>query len=324
MRIDCEGAPRDLGLDQGRAIGEGVDAELARILRERRLRSGLLELGRDVERHFPHLAERMAGLACGAGVERSALVVALARAAREPDFLFRAARAAGAAPPVARHAVLGARFDLSAERCSTPVMRRSEPQGGFPSLELTLPWLATSLGGVNAAGLAAVLAPSDLGAAPDAGLRAESRCRAPALLFVQQCLERFDRVDTALDWCLSRPSDGSASILLADTSGRLVGLAFDGDRRRMLEPTTAGVLWSGGGAPDASAAAALGAALATEAGALPGLLGDGAASAADPLAHRAYLWVDAEARSLAVVLDPEGLVPVHVERFGLEPVPGAA
>lgn len=298
MRIDCAGAPRDLGLDQGRAMGEGVDAELGRILRERPVATGIHDLGRDVQRHFPHLAERMAGLARGAGVERMALVVALARAVREPAFLFRPARAIAAAHP---RTLLAGRFDLSADRCSVPVIRRSEPQGGHCSLELTLPWLATCLGGVNAAGLAVLLAPPGLALLPGEALRAEATCRAPALLFAQQCLERFDRADSAADWCLTRPSEGSATILLADAGGRLAGVELDDDRRRLVEPVSAA-----------------GTALADGPDALPAVLaGAGANAAADALAHRAYLWLDPAARALAVVLDPEGLAPAGVERFAL-------
>jgi len=307
VRIDCAGAPRDLGLDQGRAMGEGVDAELGRILRERRIDTGIADLGRDVERHFPHLAERMAGLARGAGVERKALVVALARASCEPSFLFRPARALATRRP---RALLAGRFDLSADRCSVPVVRRSNPLGGFESLELTLPWLASCLGGLNSAGLAVLLAPPGLALQPGTGFRAEAACRAPALLFVQQCLERFDRVDTAVDWCLSRPSDGRATILLADAGGRLGGVELDEERRRLVDP-------------DSTATEAL----ADESELLAALLGEdgscagkhaGADAADDALEHRACVWLDPVARALSVALDPEGLAPARIERFSLE------
>jgi hypothetical protein len=286
-------------------MGEGVDAELGRILRERPVDVGIAALARDVERHFPHLAERMAGLARGAGAPRMALVVALARASCEPAFLFRPARALATRSP---RALLAGRFDLSADRCSVPVVRRSNPQAGFASLELTLPWLASCLGGVNAMGLAVLLAPPGLALQPGAELRAEAACRAPALLFVQQCLERFGCVDTAVDWCLTRPSEGSATILLADASGRLAGVELDEESRRLVDPAS---LDSG--------------ALAGEPGSLlPALLagaraGAGVDAAADALAHRACLWLDPAARALAVVLDPEGLAPARLEHFTLEP-----
>ena len=63
----CRGAPRDLGLDQGRA-------ELARVRVEarsaRRARNGSVDgVARDVRRFFPHLLERIEGLARGARVK---------------------------------------------------------------------------------------------------------------------------------------------------------------------------------------------------------------------------------------------------------------
>ncbi len=310
VRVDCEGAPRDLGLDQGRAIGEGVDAELVRILRERPVGAAMKELGRDVQRYFPHLAERMAGLAHGASVARTALVVALARAAAEPEFLFRPGRAAAAlvsgamvesAPGVASPC-LAARFDLSADRCSVPIVRRSEPQGGFASLELTLPWLAASLGGVNAAGLAAVLAPPTGVIDARTSVVAEATCRAPARLLLLQCLERFERVDTAVDWCLSRPAGGRASILLADAQGALASVELDEDRRHSVSPSLVPEL-AGGVAS------------------LPAFFGDGenAGTGVRALAHAAYLWLDPAARSLHLILDREGLTPeASVESFDLE------
>lgn len=296
MRVDCEGAPRDLGFDQGRAMFEGVDAELARILRERPAGGGIDELGRDVARHFPQLAERMTGLARGSRVDPMALVVALARASREPAFLLRPALAFAARTPRTR---LAARFDLSADLCSVPIVRRSAPQGGFESIELTLPWLATCLGGVNAEGLAALLAPPPLAISGGEVVRAEATCRAPAMLFVQQCLERFGRADSAAEWCLTRPSDGSATILLADATGAVVSVELDEDRRRVIEPPLATID--------------------DEAASLPALLaaGDAAAVQERTLAHRGVVWIDVADRALAVALDREGIAPACIERFAL-------
>ena len=89
--LDIEGAPRDLGLDQGRACAE--------TLRDRTARSGgrgdwlgrwrpfegprglarAERTARDVRRHFPHLDERVIGLSRGADVSELALHYLLAR-----------------------------------------------------------------------------------------------------------------------------------------------------------------------------------------------------------------------------------------------------
>lgn len=299
-------------------MGEGVDAELVRILRGRPQDTAVADLARDVARHFPHLAERMAGLARGANVERKALVVALARASTEPEFLFRPARALARRGREGAGAAIAARFDLGAERCSVPVVRRSRPHGGFESLELTLPWLAASLGGVNAEGLAACLGPAGFALLPDGSARSDAPCRAPALFFVQQCLERFDRVETAADWCMTRPACGSMTLLLADAAGAVAALAFDEDRRRVLEPSSDGAFSL---APPSAedVATALPAPIGEPAAWIERLGGRGAPGS-DPLAHRVFLALSPEERSLAVLLDREGLVAEPVaERFRLEP-----
>jgi len=312
MEFACEGAPRDLGLDQGRAIGEGVDAELVRILRHQVIDHGVLDVGRDIRRHHPHLAERAAGLARGARVDCDALWVALARTLREPEFLFQPGRALAAAPAAGRAPLLAGRFDLAAERCSVPVVRRSRPQGGFASVELTLPWLVSSLGGVNARGLAVMLAPAGLALLADAGTaRADAASRAPGMLLVQQCLERFDRVDTAVEWCRHRPAAGALSLLLGDAEGRLAAVEIDDELRRVVEPGPDRLLRADRPGPVVEAASApsapegIGSALGAGCGVLPGLLDGGGARGA--LAHRAFLWLDPAARRMGVLLDHEGV-----------------
>ncbi len=294
MRIECEGAPRDLGFDQGRVMQEGVDAELARILRSRPAPAWIAEVARDLDRHFPQLAERMAGLARGAGARRGALVLALARASREPGFLFRPALAAVVRTP---RILLAGRIDLSADRCSMPLLRRSRPLGGIPSAELTLPWLATSLGGVNAAGLAVLLAPPEPPAPGTSGTCADTASSAPALLLVQQCLERFERVEAALDWCLTRPSGGCAAILLADRAGDASRVDLDGDLRYVTQPD---------GLPAEG--------LAGDPARLPALLADAVPGEVGVLDHRAWILLDPSEPEVAVVVDPEGLGPARVER----------
>lgn len=316
MQIECEGAPRDLGFDQGRALGEGVEAELARILRTRAIDTGLRDLGRDVERHFPHLAERMAGLALGARVDRRALVVALARASQESAFSFRPDRAVaqlGSAPDAP---ALRACFELGSERFSVPLVRKSRPQGGFESLELTMPFLATSLGGVNGRGLAVVVGPPGLAMTRSAASEGEPPGRAPALLFAQQCLERFDCVGAALDWCMTRPGRGSLTLLVADASGDAAALAFDEERRSILRPGQDGVLRVGaeGEAVRANAGAVDAGALWSDAfGEATGGRGG------ESFANRTLLAVYPAQRSLAVLVDREGLDGApRIERFSIE------
>ncbi|TFG92717.1 MAG: hypothetical protein E4H11_09120, partial [Myxococcales bacterium] len=75
LPVECEGAPRDLGRDQGQACAASLrEAFAAEPLRLRvRLRLGAAsgpatELRRELLRHFPRQAETLAGIAAAAAV----------------------------------------------------------------------------------------------------------------------------------------------------------------------------------------------------------------------------------------------------------------
>jgi hypothetical protein len=80
---------------------------------------------------------------------------------------------------------------------------------------------------VNAAGLA--VACQTLEAAPPS-----PGIDAPAFLLVQECLQRFESVEGAEEWCLHRPAGGRATVLLADAAGGLVGVEVAGVERERL------------------------------------------------------------------------------------------
>jgi hypothetical protein len=116
------------------------------------------------------------------------------------------------------------------------VARRSRPEGLFASIEVTRPCLTAALAGVNERGLAV---------AAMGGRGATERCAAPAWLLAQDCLERFEAIEAALEWCLGRPGGRRATVLLADARGELAGVEFAGAERRVLRPSE-GLLVSGG------------------------------------------------------------------------------
>jgi len=106
------------------------------------------------------------------------------------------------------------------------ILRCSRPEVGFASLEVTLPWLVSALAGVNERGLAVAIAPSKSPAA--------SGSEPPALLLVQECLQRFSDLDASLDWCLKRPAAGPARLLLGDASGEVAIVEIGGHDRRVV------------------------------------------------------------------------------------------
>ncbi len=238
--FQCEGAPRDLGLDQGRACGSDLRASFARSPFWERWSArlgvnakGPARLARDLKRYFPQQSEALEGLVRGSELPHGWFSSVLARelGAHIPTRVGAAialvadASRAGGAPIVAR--TLG---------CE-PVIRHSRPDGGFASVELTLPWFTAALAGVNEGGLAATWVSLP-------GGFAVNDCAAPAALLIQDCLARFDSIRGAADWCTGRPCGGRAVILLADAGGDVTALEVDGRARRVRAPE-AGMAFAG-------------------------------------------------------------------------------
>ncbi len=241
--LDCAGHPRDMGLAQGTAARDAIRAEAARQgLPLRRSRIPDLRAlavgpvrgtgsGRELFRHFAHLAERVEGVAKAADLPLDAVV--------EMHLRVRAGGEAGGL--LSRRATVAARaFEAGAadkrwtlERslpgahgCEADwVVRASRPAVGFASVEVGLPWLVSSVAGVNEAGLAVVAGPLLWGPAGREG-------NPTSLLLVQECLQRFGDLEGALDWCSKRPVAGEQSLVLADATGRLATVVVSGTERR--------------------------------------------------------------------------------------------
>jgi hypothetical protein len=224
QHVVCEGAPRDLGLDQGRACRAAIRSDAAALGWSRsvgRTRSGRGSdpfLARDLTRYFPHLDERTQGLAVGAGLAREALLALLgAEIAAAQAFLLGVSIRGGALE-----------LALGAPPSATGWLLRSmHADGGHRTLTLARPGLAAALAGVNEHGLAGaveVLVPAS----------AEERLRVPGLLLLDGCLERLDGVEKALEWCERRPAGGRARLWFADAGGAVGGVEIDGEGRRRL------------------------------------------------------------------------------------------
>ena len=238
QRVSFEGAPRDLGLDQGRACRDAIRADARALgwespagwLTRFRQRQGVgadPALGRDLAHHFPHLDERLSGLAAGAGLPRDALLVLLEEELRG-DVVMQTAgvtRGPTGAPIVAL-------------RLRTPIpptgllARTCRPEGGYPHVSLTRPALVAALAGVNERGLAGAAEVFD----PPARGRSGNRCGTPSLLLLDQCIERLDTVEKALEWCERRPGAGHARFVFADAEGSVGAIDLDARSRTRVEP----------------------------------------------------------------------------------------
>lgn len=240
QRVVCEGAPRDLGLDQGRGCREAVRAEvraagwplgwgwLAALRAARSAPRPSRALARDLARHFPHLDERLSGLAAGAGLPREALLVLLEEQLEDaPVHGVGLARGAHGAPlVVVQHAT---------PPSTGLVLRTASPDGGYRNLVLTRPGLVAALAGVNECGLAGAVELLDAPALQRAG---GAGCAAASALLLDQCLERLDTVEKALEWCERRPGGGHARIVFADAEGAVGALELEDDARRRCAPRT--------------------------------------------------------------------------------------
>lgn len=222
--IRCEGAPRDLGADQGRACRDEIRADLGALARPRP--DPLL--ARDLARYFPHLDERVSGLASGAGASRETLVALAASELADLADL--------------RTACDGGALVLHADRRPPTgwIVRTTHAEGGYASLTVTRPGLVFALAGVNENGLAGAVA--EIGP-----VRPGERWRVPGALLLEQCIERLDGVEKALEWCERRPGGGSALLLFADAAGAVAALAIDGEgRTRVAAPAAFAASGTGG------------------------------------------------------------------------------
>ncbi len=231
MALPCEGAPRDLGLDQGRALVGRIRARVRLDLGstvDRFLRPpGSEPLARRVEidtrRFYPHMYERMCGLSRGAGVPVRDLAALLSRelAVTSPvGLVVVGPERGGGVARIARRV-----------QAADVFLRRSEPGGDYRSLEWVRPGIVPALAGVNEHGLA--VAASVAPPTPEA----LARCAAPAGLLVQDCLQRFDALEKAVEWCLARPSGGRVSIALADEKGDVAVVHRTGPDAHIERPT---------------------------------------------------------------------------------------
>jgi hypothetical protein len=186
----------------------------------------------ETRRFYPQQAEMMEAMARASRVPLSWLIAILAGSPRPTppaDALILAAASA-----------LTDRGGLLARALpGDAIVRRSRPESGFRSIELTQPWRIAPLAGVNEAGLAVACVSSS-------GEIAGSRHVVPAALLAHDCLRRFDSLDGAIDWLLVRPGGGKSMLVLADPSGEIAGVGADGDERRVFRPADGLIVHTGG------------------------------------------------------------------------------
>ncbi len=251
--IECVGDPRAMGHCQGlthrAAIQQQIAATGGRTRRKRlpslsALTSGAAlgrGTGREVIRHYTHLAERMAGIARSADVPLASLMeifcASTSDAAPDGELVTRAIALATRqseneqGDPLVLRTLAGSSFARSQW-----ILRRSRPEVGFVSAEITLPWLATAVAGINEAGVAVAIVPRSASHGGGVNAGAVNARRAPhAVLLVQECLQRFGDLDGCLDWCRKRPRSGNVSLIIADAAAHLAKVEVEGTECRVSD-----------------------------------------------------------------------------------------
>ena len=244
--IECAGHPRDLGFAQGVALRP----ELVRKAKEEGLslaRSRWPSLHpyvkgpirgsgpfREMIRHYTHLAERVDGLSRGADLPIDSIFPLQDGETSSEGRLSLLASGLGSKP--------GSTMLLGLSG-SDWVVRKSRPEVGFSSIELTRPWSVSSVAGINEASLA-------VGLVSEAASRGAGNAGSPPVeLLVQECLQRFTDVEAGIDWCSHRPAQGTACLLLADKSGSRAMIRFQGSDVDVTRDPV-GVQVSGGSGPE--------------------------------------------------------------------------
>jgi hypothetical protein len=244
--IECAGHPRDMGLAQGGAFADsiraacgaaGLSVRRSRAVSLAPLASGPVRgagAGREFHRHFAHQAERLEGLARAAKVPADSVLelhLRIREGGAVGGLLSRRAclraHTSGDSDPEKR-IILERTLPIAAPDESGWMLRESRPAVGFRSVEVGLPWLVPGVAGVNEAGLSVMGGPILWGTPGRGGFPS-------SVLLVQECLQRFEDLEGALDWCRKRPVEGEQSVVLADASGSVATVISTGRTRRIQE-----------------------------------------------------------------------------------------
>ena len=232
--IECCGVQRDLGWSQGRALRESVRISVTRPVLGSRVARWLEpwfpqlgvkdRIAIDVKRHFPQQGDRASGLADAAGLSHGAILSAVGRLPTE--FLASCAVLSRKGSDLGRP-MLALALPTLPRGSQSWLLRRSRVEHGFSSIEWTLPAWVGSIVGVNEKGL--VLCWQGSGRPYELN----ERSAAPALHWIQDCLQLFDQVEKVGDWCTKRPTSGDGFLLALDHTGAVLVVEQQGPQQKI-------------------------------------------------------------------------------------------
>lgn len=244
FEVACTGWPREMGVQQGRALANVARQGLRDVVLENpridqikpRLVPRWLFLAagrwlarrtipRDVKRHYPRQYDRFCGIAEGAGLDIDHIwMSSLTEQMPQPGLRMPACTsfALSAVRTTFREPAIGRVFDLPPETKPFNVLRWDQPADRNASMQMTFPQLAGSHTGINEHGLAIAY---NLGYPSD-----RSGCYAGTTLIVQEVLERCATVNQAIELIEQSPRQGGALLTLADADGRIAAVELSATR----------------------------------------------------------------------------------------------
>jgi acyl-CoA:6-aminopenicillanic acid acyl transferase len=252
--VVCEGSPFEMGVAQGMAFRAKIRAARAmlasleafrlaqpswlpyrcyRWLAERKAQPLLLSA---LKQQGASMAERLAGIAVGARMSRSAIALfnalePLLSAASEctacpgacSAVAVRGRRSATGEPMVAHN------FDYLPAVQPFYVVRESRPHSGLRAFEFTAVPLVGAVDGLNEAGLCIAY---DYAFAKDT----PASLAPPISMHIAETLERCRTVTEAAELIASRPRWGGALLMLADADGDIASLELSSTRSHLRRP----------------------------------------------------------------------------------------
>jgi len=125
-------------------------------------------------------------------------------------------------------------FDFLDNFRSLNIIRKSNPENGIPSVELSLTSIAGAHAGMNRAGLAISY---NYGYS-----REPQQPRVPITCHVQTALERFENTEDAVNFLINKPFAAGAILTLCDSKSRMVTIEASASKKALKYPDSNGLL----------------------------------------------------------------------------------
>jgi len=255
VEVICQGDSREMGFAQGAGAKNKIhgahqaliELEAFRLLQPRLLpypvyrwlaEKKAAQFLAGLEKHYPDMNHRLAGIAAGAGIALNAIYLVNAL---EPllssvggcttcpgacsAIAIRGARSTTGEPILARN------FDYLPLVQPFYLVRESRPKAKLRAFEFTTAPLAGAVDGMNEKGLCITY---NYGFTIDTPLASA----APLSMVISETLQNCGTVAQAAEWLASKPRYGGGLLMLCDATGDIASLELSSTRSHLRRPTS--------------------------------------------------------------------------------------